>query len=65
MIETIEETTAVVIRTEEAEGIDVIEIVIRGLSMKRKRSLKLAEDQQEMIEVMTEVTLEVLPEVVN
>ena len=56
MIETIEETTAVVIRTEEAEGIGVIEIVIviRGLFMKRKRSSKLAEDQQEMIEVMTE-----------
>lgn len=65
MTETIEGTTAVVIGTEEAERIGVIAIVIRGLSMKRKRSSKLAEDQQEVIEVMTEVTLEVLPEVVN
>lgn len=37
MIETTEETTAVVIRTEEAEGIGAIEIVIQGLSTKRKR----------------------------
>ena len=65
MIETIEETTAAVIRTEEAEGIGAIEIVIRRLSMKRKRSSKLAEDQQKPIEVMTEATLEVLPEAVN
>lgn len=65
MIETIGGMTAVVIRTEEAEEIGAIVIVIRGLSMKRKRSSKLAEGQQEVIEVTTEVTPEVLPEAVN
>ena len=70
MIETTEGMTVVVTRTEEAEGIvgataNVIMIVIRGLSMKRKRLSKLAEDQRGVIEATTEVTPGVLPEVVN
>ena len=65
MIEMTDVMTAVVIRTEEAEGIGAIAIAIRALSMKRKRSSKLAEDLQKAIEVTTEVILEVLPEVVN
>lgn len=63
MTETTEEMTAVVIRTEEAEEIGAI--AIRGLSMRRKRSSKLAEDQQKAIEAMTEVTPEAVQEVVN
>ncbi len=65
MIETTEEMTAVVIRTEVVEEIAAIAIAIRGLFMKRRRSSKLAEDQQRVIEVTTEVTPEVLPGVVN
>ena len=61
MIETTGGLTAVVIKTEEAEEIGAI--AMTGLSMKRKRSSKLAEDQQKVIEVTTEVILEVLPEV--
>ena len=60
-----EGTTAVVIEIEEAEGIGAIATAIRDLFMKRKRSSKLAEDQQEGIEVTTEVTPEVPPGVVN
>ena len=63
MIETTEEMTAVVIKTEEVEGIAAI--AIKGLFMKRRRSSKLAEDQRRVIEVTTEVIPEVLPEVVN
>ncbi len=62
-------TTAVVIGTgiEEAEGIGVIVIVIatKGLSTRRKRSSKLAEDQRKVIEVTTGVIREVLPGVVS
>ncbi len=55
--------TAVVIRTEVVE--EIAAIAIQGLFMKRRRSSKLAEDQQRVIEVTTEGILEVLPEVVN
>ena len=73
MIEMTEGTIVVVIGIgigigigiEEAEGIGAIGIVIRVLYMKRKRSSKLAEDQQRVIEVTTEVILEVVPGVVN
>ena len=71
MIEMIEGMIVVVIGTgigigiEEAEGIGAIGIAIRVLYMKRKRSSKLAEDQQGVIEVTTEVILEVVPGVVN
>lgn len=64
MIETTEGKTAVVIRTEEVGEIGAIAIVIQGLSMRRKRSSKLAEDQQKAIEVMTEVTPEATSEVI-
>ena len=49
----------------ETKGIDAIVIAIRGQSMKRKKSLKLAEGQPKVIEMMIEVILEVPPEVVN
>ena len=65
MTETTEKMTAVVTRTEEAEEIAATAIAIRGLSMRRKRSSKLAEDQQKVIEAMTEVTPEAVQEVVN
>ena len=65
MTEMIDGMTAVVTRTGEAEGIGAIATAIRGPFMKRKRSSKLAEDQQEVIEVMTEVTQEGLLKVVN
>lgn len=65
MIEMTEGTTAVVIETEEVEGIAATATAIRVPSTKRKRSSKLAEDQERVIEVTTGVTLEVLLEVVN
>lgn len=60
MIEMTERNTAVV---KERSG--EIATAIRGPSMKRKKSSKLAEDRLKAIEVMTEVTQEVLPEAVN
>ena len=47
------------------KGIGAIATAIRELSMKRKRSSKLAENPQEVIGVTTEVTSEVVPGVVN
>ena len=49
----------------ETKGIDAIVIAIRGQSMKRKKSLKLAEGLPKVIEVTIEVIPEVPLEVVN
>ena len=49
----------------ETKGTDAIVIAIRGQSMKRKKSSKLAEGQPKVIETMIEVILEVPLEVVN
>ena len=58
-------TDGMTVVTEETKGIDAIVIAIKGQSMKRKKSLKLAEGQPKVIEMMIEVILEVPPEVVN
>ena len=60
-----EMTDGMIVVTEETKGIDAIVIAIKGQSMKRKKSSKLAEGQPKVIETMTEVILEVPPEVVN